>query len=120
MSSAAFESERAKHKGEMPSPTTKTSAVVRSSIVEVVRGTETDEPIVIEIVELLRVIRRNRFVADVPGFLYGNLASRNDAAPPHLEEIGPSFDAVLRTLGLAVALFGSVVLTVRPIDRTMA
>jgi len=48
---------------------------VRSSIVEVVRGTETDEPIVIEIVELLRVVRRNRFVADVPGFLYGNLAS---------------------------------------------
>ena len=45
---------------------------------------------------------------------------RNHAAPPHLEEVGPSFDAVLRTLGLAVALFGSAVLTVRPIDRTMA
>ena len=75
MSAAAFESERRKRKGEMPSPTTKTSAVVRSSIVEVVRGTETDEQIVIEIVELLHVIRRNRFVADVPGLLYGKLAS---------------------------------------------
>ena len=49
-----------------------------------------------------------------------NSRRRNDAAAPHLEKVGPSFDPVLGTLGPAVALYGSAVLTVRPIDRTMA
>ena len=38
----------------------------------------------------------------------------------HPKAVGPFFEAVLRTLGLAVALFGSAVVTVRPIDRTIA
>jgi hypothetical protein len=32
----------------------------------------------------------------------------------------PFFEAVFRMLGLAMALFGSAVLTVCPIDRTIA
>jgi IS5 family transposase len=74
-----------------------------------------------EIVEPLRVIRGNRYSSRTfPDSSVETSRPRDDAAPPASGGGRAVLRGVLRMIGLAVALFGGAMLTVRPIDRTIA